>query len=168
MQRNVSMAEPAETADVAEDAPAGKSKKKLFIIIGAVVVLLGGAGTGAWFFTRGSDHPAEAKFAPQKAPVFLPLETFTVNLQDGERYLQTDITLQVADEAQVDEIKLQMPRVRSRLLALLSSKHAENLTTPEDKKKLVQEIMAQLNQPFYPQGKPQHVVDVLFTSFVIQ
>ena len=162
------MAEPAETADVAEDAHAGKSKKKLFIIIGAVVVLLGGGGVGTWLLTQGSDKPGEEQFEPTKAPVFLPLETFTVNLQDGDRYLQTDITLQVADEAQVDEFKLQMPRVRSRLLALLSSKHAENLITPEDKKKLVQEIMAQLNQPFYPKGKPQQVIDVLFTSFVIQ
>jgi flagellar FliL protein len=162
------MAEPAETAEDAEVAPASKSKKKLFIIIGAVVVLLGGGGAAAWFLTQGSKHPAETKFEAPKAPVFLPLETFTVNLQGGEQYLQTDITLQVADEAQIDEIKLQMPRVRSRLLALLSSKHAEDLATTEDKKKLAQEIMAHLNQPFDPKGKPQQVVDVLFTSFVIQ
>lgn len=162
------MAEPAETAEAAEAAPAGKSKKKLFIIIGAVVVLLGGVGMGAWFFTQGSQHPGEAKSEPPKAPIFLPLETFTVNLQGGEQYLQTDITLQVADEAQVEDIKLQMPRVRSRMLALLSSKQASELATAEDKKKLTQDIMAQLNRPFYPQGKPQHVVDVLFTTFVIQ
>lgn len=162
------MAEPAETPEDAEAVPAGKSKTKLFIIIGAVVVLLGGGGAAAWFLTQGSQHPGEAKSEPPKAPVFLPLETFTVNLQGGEQYLQTDITLQVADEAQVEGIKLQMPRVRSRMLALLSSKQASELTTAEDKKKLTQEIMAQLNTPFYPQGKPQQVIDVLFTTFVIQ
>jgi flagellar FliL protein len=162
------MAAPAVPAEAAEAAPAKKSKKKLLIIIGAVVVLLGG-GVGAWLLTKGSSHTAgEAHVEPAKAPVFLPLETFTVNLQGGDQYLQTDITLQVADQAQVDDIKLQMPRVRSRLLALLSSKNAETLASTEDKKKLAQEIMAQVNQPFHPQGKPQQVVDVLFTSFVIQ
>jgi flagellar FliL protein len=162
------MAQPAEIPEDAEAVPAGKSNKKLFIIIGAIVVLLGGGGAAAWFLTQGSPHPGEAKSEPQQAPVFLPLETFTVNLQGGEQYLQTDITLQVADQAQVDEIKQQMPRVRSRLLTLLSSKRAGDISTPEDKRKLTQEIKAQVNQPFYPQGKPQQVVDVLFTTFVIQ
>lgn len=160
-------AEPVEIDEAAEAAPAGKSKKKLFVILGTLVVLLGG-GAAAWYFTRGGDAHKEAKAEPAKAPVFLPLETFTVNLQDGEQYLQIDITLQVADPVQVDAIKLHMPRVRSRLLTLLSSKHAEELATAEDKEKLAQEIREQIRQPFYPQGQPQQVDDVLFTSFVIQ
>jgi len=61
-----------------------------------------------------------------------------------------------------------MPRVRSRLLSLLSSKQAEELASTEDKKKLAQEILAQVKLPFDPKGKPQQVDDVLFTSFVIQ
>lgn len=159
---------PAEPDEAAEAAPAGKSKKKLFII-GILVVLLGGGGAGAWLMTRGDNaHSEEADAEPAKAPVFLALETFTVNLQGEEQFLQTDITLQVTDQAQVDAIKLHMPRVRSRLLSLLSSKHADELTTTEDKKKLAQEIMAQVNQPFAAKGAPQQVSDVLFTSFVIQ
>lgn len=164
------MSKPAAVAEATDAAPAKKSKKKLFIILGAVVVLLAGGGAGAWFFTQNShsDGEHEAKVEPPKAPVYLPLDTFTVNLQGGDQYLQTDITLQVADEAQIESIKLHMPRVRSRLLTLLSSKNAENLATAEDKKKLAQEIIAQVKQPFDPKGKPQQVVDVLFTTFVIQ
>lgn len=158
------MAEPEKTAD---EAPQKKSKKMLFIIIG-VVVLLAGGGAGAWFMTQGKHEPGEAKVEPPKPPLFMPLETFTVNLQGGQHYLQTDITLQVTDPVQVDAIKLHMPRVRSRLLALLSSKNAEDLATTEDKKKLALEIKDQVSQPFYPKGKPQQVDDVLFTSFVIQ
>jgi flagellar FliL protein len=169
------MARPAVTAEpdeAAEAAPAGKSKKKLFIIIGALVVLLGGGGAAAWFFTQ-SDAPSdgapkEANAKPQKAPIYLALETFTVNLQGGDQFMQVDVTLQVPDQAQADAIKLHMPRVRSRLLALLSSKHAGELTTGEDKQKLAQEILAEVNQPFSAQAKPQQVNDVLFTSFVIQ
>lgn len=160
---------PAESDEAAEAAPQRKSKKKLFIIIGILAVLLGGGGAGAWFMTRGDDtHNEEAKAEPATAPVFLALETFTVNLQSEEQFLQTDITLQVSDQAEVDAIKLHMPRVRSRLLSLLSSKHADELTTTQDKEKLAQEIMALVNQPFAAKGAPQQVSDVLFTSFVIQ
>ncbi|MDP2265320.1 MAG: flagellar basal body-associated protein FliL [Thiobacillus sp.] len=158
------MSEQAPDADAA--APK-KSKKMLFIIIGVVVLLAGGGG-GAWFMTQGKQEPSVAKVEPPKPPVFMPLETFTVNLQGGTSYLQTDITLQLADPAQVEAIKLYMPRVRSRLLALLSSKNAEDLATTEDKKKLALEIKDQVSQPFYPKGKPQQVDDVLFTTFVIQ
>ena len=157
------MAVPVEAA---EAAPASKSKKKLLIVIGALVVLLGGGGAGAWYFLQGS-HAAK-KVEPPTLPVYLPLETFTVNLQGGEQYLQTDITLQVADQAQVDAIKVHMPRVRSRLLTLLSGKQADELVSAEDKKKLAQDILVQMKKPFDPNGKPQLVEDVLFTSFVIQ
>lgn len=161
-------AEPVEIDEAAETAPAKKSKKKLIVILGVLVILLGGGGAAAWYFTQGSDSPKEKEVEPAKAPIFMPLETFTVNLQDGEQYLQTDITLQVKDPAQIDAIKLQMPRVRSRLLVLLSSKHADELVTSADKEKLAQEIKAQINQPFDANGTPQQVEDVLFTSFVIQ
>ena len=70
--------------------------------------------------------------------------------------------------AQADLVKLHMPRIRSRLLTLLSSQAAETLQTEEDKKKLTQAILAAVNQPVEPKGKPQEAVDVLFTSFVIQ
>ena len=151
--------------DSAEGAAPKKSKAKLFIIIGLVLLLAAG-GAGAWFFMHGKqDKHEEVEIKP---PVFLPLETFTVNLHGSDQYLQTDITLQVADQEQVDAIKLNMPRVRSRLLVLLSSKSAENLSTPEDKKTLAKEVKDQVALPFNPKGKPQKVDDVLFTTFVIQ
>lgn len=159
-------AKPEEAAAAPEAAP--KSKKMLFIIIGAVVFSLAAGGGAAWFFTKGGDEHKEVKAAPPKNPVFMPLETFTVNLGDGETVLQTEITLQVADQVEIDALKLQMPRVRSRLLSLLSSKLPENLGSIEDKKKLADEIKAEVNKPFHAKGDPQHVEDVLFTSFIVQ
>lgn len=162
-------AEPDVPDETEEAAPPRKSKKKLFVILGILVVLLGGGGAAAWFLTQDEGESAkEAEAAPPKMPIFVPLETFTVNLQDGDRYLQTDITLQMTDQVQVEALKLHMPRIRSRLLALLSSKHADELVTPEDKVILAQEILTQVKQPLYAQGKPQQIDDVLFTSFVIQ
>ncbi len=160
-------ASSAPASDAAETAPTKKSKKKLFIIVGVVVVLLAG-GAAAWFFTQGGETSHEAKAEPTKAPIFMPLEPFIVNLQGGEKYLQTDITLQLEDEAQMEVIKLHMPRVRSRLLTLLSSMDSEGLAKEEDKNKLAQAIRAQVQRPFDGKGKPQKVKDVLFTTFVIQ
>ena len=158
-------AAPALPAEPMDAAPARKPGKKRLALLGAAVFLLGGGGAGAWFLSQGS---ASQEAPAAKAPVFLPLETFTINLQGDGHYLQIDITLQVADQAQIDTIKPYMPRVRSRLLSLLSSKQAEELASTEDKKKLAQEILAQVKLPFDPKGKPQQVDDVLFTSFVIQ
>jgi flagellar FliL protein len=159
----------SEAKDEAVPAAPPKSKKKLIIIVGALLVVLAGGGAGAWFFMgRGGEGTEQAKEEPPKPPVYLPLETFTVNLRDSEQFLQLDLTLQVADQAQIDAIKLHMPRVRSRMLALLSSQDTEALLAPEGKQTLARDIMEALNQPFEPKGKPQQVVDVLFTSFVIQ
>lgn len=163
------MAVPDEIDEATEVAPPKKSKAKLFIILGVLVVLLGGGGAAAWFLMQGGDETAdEAEKAPVGPPQFLALETFTVNLQDSEQYLQIDITLQLPTIEQVDAVKQHMPRVRSRLLALLASKQADELFTAEDKKRLAEEIKAQVAQPFVASAKPQKVDDVLFTSFVIQ
>lgn len=158
---------PVESAEAEEAAPVRRPKKKLFIIVGMIVVLLGG-GAGAWFLTQGGHDTKESDTATPRVPLYLALETFTVNLQRDEQYLQTDITLQLSDPSQAEAIKMHMPRVRSRLLTLLSSKQADELITAEDKKKLAQEILAQVRLPFDANGKPQQVDDVLFTTFVIQ
>ncbi|HZW14170.1 MAG TPA: flagellar basal body-associated protein FliL [Noviherbaspirillum sp.] len=155
--------------DEAAGAAAPKSNKKLFLIIGGAALLLGGAG-GAWYFMNQKAEPGKPKEVAPAPPVFVTLEPFTVNLQsdDGERYLQVAFTLQVASQEQVDLIKLYMPLLRSRLLMLLASKKASDLSTDEGKRKLQEDIMAQAKLPFAPKGKPQEVNAVFFTSFVIQ
>lgn len=158
---------------VEEEAPVvKKSKKKLVIVLLAVVLLAGGGAGGAWFF-MGNKAPAgeqHAKPEPAKPPVFLVMEPFTVNLQsDGtDQFLQAAFTLQVGTAEQVDQLKLYMPQVRSRLLLLLSSKKAADINTAEGKKKLNQEIIAAVKQPFSLGAKAQEISDVFITSFVIQ
>lgn len=158
---------PIDEAASAAAAPA-KSNKKLFLIAGGLLLVLGGAG-GAWFMGQKAEL-AKPKVATPTPPVFVTLEPFTVNLQseEGERFLQVAFTLQVADQAQVDQIKLYMPLLRSRLLLLLVSKKTTELATVEGKRKLQEEILAQAKLPFAAQGKPQAVNAVFFTSFVIQ
>jgi flagellar FliL protein len=167
----------------AEAAPAGGGSKKLVIIlIALLVIVLAGGGAGAYFLlNKGGDADAAHEEEPVKAkkkkkkhdegpPVYVTVEPFTVNLnpEEGEQYLQLAFTLQVPDAEQSDVIKNNMPKVRSRILLLLSSKKASEINTPEGKTKLAKEILEQVNEPFQEHGYDQEVSEVLFTSFIIQ
>lgn len=172
----------AKPAGKAEPAEAPKKSKKLLIIIIAAVVVLALAGGGAAAFllmgkSKSSHGAAAAEAEPvhesseaSKTPVFVPMEPFVVNLQqeNGDQFLQVSITLQVKNPETAESIKTFMPLVRSRMLLSLSSKKASELLTSEGKKKLTEEIIAQVNQPFSPGARPQAVSDVFYTSFVIQ
>lgn len=154
-----------------ENAEPEKSRMKFLPIIVVVLIILGAGGVGAWYMNQPkSAHKEEAKHEAPNAPIFMSLETFTVNLQPdpGEQYLQVELTIQVADPAEEELIKLNMPQVRNRLVLLLSSKKSSEISTVEGKKVLSNEIISELNKPFTDAGKPQKISSVFFTSFVIQ
>jgi flagellar FliL protein len=147
-----------------------KSNKKMFLVLAGVLLLVFAAGIG-WYFVANSPAKQNAEQEQEAPPVFLAMEPFTVNLQPediGEQYLQVVFTLQVEDQTQVDAIKLYMPLIRSRILMLLANKKASELNTEAGKKKLQEEIAAQVSEPYTARGKPQKVSGVFFTSFVIQ
>lgn len=175
---------PAPAAAAAATPPAEGKKSKLVIIIIAilVVVLLAGGGAAAYFYMhKSADKTAAGKKTaaaddsssnedPSKPPVFVPLDQFTVNLSpdDGEKFLQISMTLQVPDDKASDNIKANMPLVRSRILLLLSSQKASDLLTEPGKNTLMKSITAEVNKPFYTKGPKQKIKGVFFTSFVIQ
>lgn len=197
-------AKPA-AAPAKDETPAAappKSKKMLIIIIVLLLVII--AGGAGWFFSRGSSAPAAGgheeaakKAEPAREAKFVPLgENFTVNLQreEGDQYLQAGITLKILQPELEEKIKAQMPEIRSKLLFLLSSKKPSELQTMEGKKKLIGEIIAEVDgllglgsapthepaasaaasaaapasAPVAAEPKTTGVVDVLFTSFIIQ
>ena len=168
----MNMAQEPKSEEAAVEAPAKSSKKKLIIIIAAVLVLAGGGGGAAWYFLhQKSDPKKEAKHEePAHAPVFVTLETFTVNLQPDpdEKFLQLDLSMQVDNAEEAELLKGQMPAIRNRLLMLLTSKKATDISSSEGKKQLSDEIIAEVKKPFSAGAKPQKVSGVFFTSFVIQ
>ena len=156
-----------------EPAPAAPGKKRLILII-AVVLVLAGAGGGAWYFLKSPPPAADGKpdtSKTAKPPVFVPLEPFTVNLQHDDlspQYLQVGLSLKVTDSAVVDTLKLHMPEIRNRVLLLLSSKKASDITTLEGKQALSAELMREISQPIAGSAQAKGIDSVLFTSFVIQ
>lgn len=168
-------AEVAVETPGGEAAPKPKKKAKLLVIIIALLVL--GGGGAAWWFMK-AKNPQDPKAAsqkteePEKTPIFIRLETFTVNLKKLEtedHYLQVELQFKVVDPKAEAAVKLRMPEIRNALLLLLSSKTQEELATVEGKQKLSGDIVSQANQIIRAKNPAQDgVVGVYFTSFVIQ
>lgn len=143
------------SAAAAEGVAPKKGNKKL-IVIGAVVVLvLALVGVGAMLLLKKNsaaddeeaDGPAPAQKSaaprdPKALPVFVPLDSFTVNLadRDAERYAQVGITLEVEDSKVGDQVKVFMPAIRNNILMALAEKSAADLMDREGKTRLAEKI----------------------------
>ncbi len=183
---------PAKPEVAASDAPAPKKSKLLIVIVVIVVLLLliAAALIGVLLLVKGkgsNDEQAQAAAAaaPQavqvdlsKPPVFVQLDTFTVNLarEETDHYLQTVIVLRVADAKVGGQLTGFMPEIRHRINLLLSSKMPSEVSTMEGREALAQEVLVQVNEalgvpaPREPRpGAPWGPVHgVLFNSFIIQ
>jgi flagellar protein FliL len=158
------------TTDKGEQAkPSGGKKKKLMLIVVGLCVLLSAGGGAAWYFLKSKGQGA-AKEEHKAPPVFVNFEQFTVNLLDegGDRYLQTEIVLQVSGNELVEPIKEQMPILRSSILLLLSNKIASELTTKVGKSKLAEQIITEIRTHLHSPALGKGIERVHFASFVIQ
>ncbi len=168
-------AAPAKSATITELKPDGahapkKGSKLNWILLVLVLLGAGGGGAAAWYFTRPAATGEPSKSATPRAPVFLNLEPFTVNLleENGDHYLQIGIVYQRADDKAIDQAKVYMPVLRNRVLLLLSSKRPSDLATPDGKNKLVGELIAAARESI-PSGPPERgVVGAYLSAFVIQ
>lgn len=175
-------AKEAAEADEKDSAPRPKKKRSVLKLALVLVPLLGGAGGGAWYFLQDSEPVAPAKGPAAKAapaskavsskpPVFLPLDSFTVNLQPDDtssQFLQVGLSLKVIDNKSTDEIKLRMPEIRNRVLLLLANKKASEISTSEQKQALSGELTREISKPLAGSPAASAIETVLFTSFVVQ
>lgn len=182
------MAKEEKAADEAAETPPKKSKKKLIIILVLVLVLLLVVGGGAALFlmkknshAEGDEVAAELEAKKKKAeahPVYIPMDTFTVNLvpETGDQYLQVTLSLEAEDAAVGEKLKMHMPKLRNRIMLILSSKKPSELTPREGKEQLAEEIKTSINgiiggEPESDKdkkGSATPIKEVLFTSFIIQ
>lgn len=157
---------------------ARKQKKwKLKAAVAVIVLIAAAAGTGGylWWQHKLPDMlTAKLHSAPPvpPAPIFLPLDTFTVNLvnpaNDPDRVLYIGLTLRLPDDATRRELTDFLPAVRSRLLLLLSRQNADSLANDQGKQQLVDQIKQVLSEPLVS-GQPRPVIeDVLFTAFILR
>jgi flagellar FliL protein len=162
---------------MSEDSLPTAPKKRTFQVIMFVLIALGAcgaAGYGWWLLQLPQEDKsaAAAHDQPQLAPVFMPLDTFTVNLvtpdNNLERVLYIGLTLRLPDEDTRRQLNDFLPEVRSRLLMLLSQQEAGQLASEQGKQQLVAKIKETLSAPLV-KGQPKQVIsDVLFTAFILR
>lgn len=156
------------------------TKKRPLLMILLILISLGAcaaAGYSWWLMQQYKDQdgkPAASakKPEPPAVPVFMPLETFTVNLMtpdnNPDRVLYIGLTLRLPDEMTRRQLNDFLPEVRSRLLMLLSRQEAGQLASEQGKQQLVAQIKDVLSPPLI-KGQPKQVVsDVLFTAFILR
>ncbi len=159
-------------SDAAEATEKKGGKKGLVIMILVAVIAIGGGAGGTWFFMQGQQDEGHEPPPPKEIPTtFKELELFTVNLQPKElnQYLQVGLTVKIHEtEELAAEVDKKMPEIRNRILLLLTNKTAEDLSTLIGKKQLGSELVEEIKESMDSETLGEGVLEVLFTSMVIQ
>jgi flagellar FliL protein len=156
------------------DAAPKKSKKWLIIAIAAFVVL--GGGGAAAFMLMGHDDAHGKKAAKAAAPLAPPLYValdppFVVNFEGEQlvRFLQITVQVMTRDPETVELLKANDPVVRNDLLLLFANQKYEVVAARAGKEKLRSDALAAIRHVVESGGgKPAHIENVYFTSFVMQ
>ena len=189
----------SSAAAVEGAVPAKAGKKKLILMLAVVLLLLAAGGGGVVFWLKARAHAAAeaedaddgaqvaragaaAKRDPKVVPVFVPLDSFTVNLADREadRYAQIGLSLELADPKAGERIKLFMPAIRNNILMVLAHKRSSDLLERAGKEKLAEEVLRETERALglepLPAGtapkrgseEAHPVRAVHFSNFIIQ
>jgi flagellar protein FliL len=151
------------------DAPR-KSRKKLFIIAGAVIVLCG-LGAGGYFMFTGApaetEHAADSKEPPPIPAVFIDLPPMVVNLvgqPDRPQYLRITVALEVSDEKVKTQIEPLMPRMVDAFQVQLRQMRAVDFEGAAGVYRLKEELLRRINAGIFP----ARIESVLIKELLLQ
>ena len=153
-------------------ARGGGGRKKLFMLVGLVLLLLG-VGAGLWFSgilpkLLGMGKPAEATAdAKPLPPTFIDVPELIANLDAGPRktsYVKMKIKLQLAKPEDAATAMAAMPRLLDLFQTYLREMRPEELRGGTGTYRLREELLARARLAV-PQS---HVTDVLFVEMVVQ
>ena len=155
----------------------GGSKKKLIIIVGLVLLLV--IGIVVFMLMSGEEEeqlPEEEMQVtdvaePLAEPIFLPLESFVVNLKDGRRFLKTTIQLMLSEPAATAYLTVRLIEIKDIVLAELQELSVEDVKQSDAREALRQRLISAISQifPSEPEWEdPEPIRKVLFEEFVIQ
>lgn len=151
----------------AEDG-APKGKRKLFMIIGAAVVLLLAIGAGAYFFLFSGAPADEQEMAEVKESYFYDMPTMTVNLSTepgaSEQFLKLSVSLELADETMLETLEPRMARVRDAFQVYLRELRRSDLEGSAGIYRLKEELRRRVNLAIYP----AEVENILFKEILVQ
>ena len=170
-----------EKEELKEDTKEEAQPKKFplkFIILGAIVVVLGAGGYFGWnLFLKGEEEGTEiSESQPKKkkrgkqdeTKTIFPLEAFIVNLMDktgsGRRYLKVGMELEIGGVEDEQILKNNTPQLKDTIHLLLSSQTFKDINSLEGKLELKQALVSRINQVL------GHAIvnRIYFTEFVVQ
>ena len=155
----------------------GVSKTVLIIIISVFVLFMAMAGAGFYVLWQKAPRSPVATVTASKSatkpqppgntmgPIY-SINPFVINLagSEGKRFLRIKMDLELKDQATIEQVRAQFPRVKDKLLTILSSKKFEDISTVEGKKVLRAEIAGTIDTLFSKGA----VTNVYFTDFVVE
>ncbi|MBP0447466.1 flagellar basal body-associated FliL family protein [Roseomonas sp. SSH11] len=156
---------------------AGKrSRGKLPLIAGALVLLLGGGAGGAWYLgllpgfdsgSAGHDAAGASARVPAKPPVFVEVPDIVANLNTPGRrqtFVKLRARVEVADESQAKIVQAAMPRLLDLFGSYLRETRPEEIRGSAGTQRLREEIVTRSNLAI----APAKISDVLFVELVMQ
>jgi flagellar protein FliL len=111
--------------------------------------------------------PKEALAQTEFYPVD-PWFTFNLMDKDPERTGQIGIVYEIADKKSGEALKQKLPVIRSKILLLITGKHAKDVRSPDGKQQLADEILGLTKGILSSTGAEDGVKAVHFAIFVIQ
>jgi flagellar FliL protein len=158
---------PAENVQLADG---GKAR---WPFVAALVLLLAGGGTGAWYMLRPPpEAKTEATALPMGPALYVALDPpFVTNFEAEQlvRFLQITVQVMTHDQPTADVLKASDPVIRNDLLLLFSNQKYAEIATRDGKEKLRAEALAAVRKVVKANGgRPERVDAVFFTSFVMQ
>ena len=152
-------------------APRKKWSGKRLVLVVGVPVLLIAIGAGVYFSgllgssSKKADAPV-AKVEPGPA-IYVDLPEILVNLESTgkqQRFLKASISLEVANAADGEALKKQMPRLIDQFQTYLRGLRVDDLHGSAGVYRLRQELLARVAQS----AEPTAVNDVLFRELLVQ
>ena len=185
------MAESEEKQQAAlPGATTGKSKKKLFLVVGGAILLVVGVGAPALYLLLGKkevkmedlpadiaeeDHDAkpaklegagdELEFGEGEEAIgaIVPFDTFLVNLSGG-KYVRVQVQVEFESMDVPSRFYTRMVPIRDGIISALTQQTAESLEDGKGKERLKIAIKNLINDAL----REEQVRKVYFTQFVIQ
>ena len=162
-----------------EGEEGGGSKKKLFLIIGVVSVLLIGGVAGAYFTglfdsLMGGDKKAEETTGEEEYDardgaelIYKDFPDILTNLNDGRRKkigVRIKIVLQLNNEEDFLRIDTLLPRVHDGIQAFIRDQKALDLQGTAGIQRIREELLTRLNKAF----APSKIKDIYFKEMLVR
>jgi flagellar FliL protein len=162
--------------------------KKMIMMVGGALVLVGASVGGTLFLAPKPEAPAAAvdedgnpiPVPPPAAalPLATPLERhyynihpeFVVNFggQSAPKFLMIEMTAATSDEKAHNAIDDHIPELRNNLLMMLGEQKSKDLESTEGKDALREKAFELVEEVVAKHYGPGRVTDVFFTRFVMQ